>query len=77
LQFKPKECTRKAKPGDTVSVHYTVRSRHASCSTSTHTFTTPANQQQQQEQQQQQVQQVQRRLQQMVQTLVRGRGLCC
>jgi hypothetical protein len=24
LQFKPTECTRKAKPGDTVHVHYTV-----------------------------------------------------
>lgn len=24
-QHKPKECTRKAKPGDTVHVHYTVR----------------------------------------------------
>jgi hypothetical protein len=24
LQHKPKECTRKAKPGDTVHVHYTV-----------------------------------------------------
>lgn len=25
LQFKPKECTRKAQPGDTVHVHYTGR----------------------------------------------------
>jgi len=25
LQHKPEECTVKAKPGDTVAVHYTVR----------------------------------------------------
>lgn len=25
VQFKPKDCDRKTKPGDTVSVHYTVR----------------------------------------------------